>query len=161
MEAVRVELRADNQPQARSILAKALQECPSSGLLWSEAIFIEPRPARKSKSVDAIKRCEGDGRVVAAVARLFWSERNLDKARSWFERAVKLQPDIGDIWATYLKFELQHGTAEAQQRVEERCVSAEPHHGQVWCRVAKHPQHWRTSIRDVLRAVAEEVPGAV
>jgi hypothetical protein len=28
-----------------------------SGVLWAEAIQLEPRPQRKSKSIDALKRC--------------------------------------------------------------------------------------------------------
>ena len=159
MESIRMELRADNQSQARTIMAKALQDCPTSGLLWSEAIFMEPRPARKSKSVDAIKKCEGDGRVVTTVARLFWSERNIDKARSWFDRAVKLQPNLGDSWATYYKFLLQHGTAEQRDQLVQRCTNAEPHHGEVWARIAKEPTNWRRSTKELLALVAKEVVG--
>lgn len=29
----------------------------------------------------------------------------MDKARSWFSRAVLLDPDSGDFWALYYKFE--------------------------------------------------------
>ena len=50
-------------------MARALQECSSSGLLWAEAIFIEARPQRKTKSVDALKKCEHDAHVLLAVAR--------------------------------------------------------------------------------------------
>lgn len=44
------------------------------------------------------------------VCRLFWSERKLKKAREWFQRAVKIDPDLGDTWAYFYKFELIHGT---------------------------------------------------
>ena len=47
-----------------------MQECPASGTLWAEAIFMESRPQRKTKSVDALKRCEHDPHVLLAVARL-------------------------------------------------------------------------------------------
>ena len=47
-----------------------MQECPASGILWAEAIFMESRPQRKTKSVDALKRCEHDPHVLLAVARL-------------------------------------------------------------------------------------------
>ena len=50
-------------------MAKALQECPSSGLLWAESIFMESRPQRKTKSVDALKKCEHDPHVLLAVAK--------------------------------------------------------------------------------------------
>ena len=42
--------------------------------------------------------------------RLFWTERKISKAREWFQRAVKIEPDLGDTWASFYKFELQHGT---------------------------------------------------
>ena len=41
--------------------------------------------------------------------RLFWTERKISKAREWFIRAVKIDPDLGDSWACYYKFELQFG----------------------------------------------------
>ena len=41
-----------------------MQECPSSGILWAESIFLEPRPQRKTKSVDALKKCEHDPHVL-------------------------------------------------------------------------------------------------
>lgn len=34
----------------------------------------------------------------------------MTKAREWFQRAVKIEPDLGDTWAYFYKFELQHGT---------------------------------------------------
>lgn len=42
--------------------------------------------------------------------RLFWSERKITKAREWFHRTVKIDSDLGDAWALFYKFELQHGT---------------------------------------------------
>ena len=47
----------------------AMQDCPSSGLLWAEAIFMETRPQRKTKSVDALKKCEHDPHVLLAVSK--------------------------------------------------------------------------------------------
>lgn len=41
--------------------------------------------------------------------RLFWSERKITKSREWFTRAVKIEPDLGDSWAYFYKFELQYG----------------------------------------------------
>lgn len=114
-------------------------------------MFLEARPQRKTKSVDALKKCEHDPHVLLAVAkyesiftpfltnkpdsdfftvviwiqdcfailvpqllfvcvRLFWSERKITKSREWFLRTVKIEPDLGDAWALFYKFELQHGT---------------------------------------------------
>ena len=43
-------------------------------------------------------------------SRLFWSERKITKAREWFLRTVKIEPDLGDAWALFYKFEQQHGS---------------------------------------------------
>lgn len=59
---------------------------------------------------------------MAAVAMLFWADRKVDKARNWFNRSVTLDPDVGDHWAQYLRFEGQHGTPELVAEVVRRCV---------------------------------------
>ena len=51
------------------VCVTALQECPTAGILWADAIFMEPRPQRKSKSVDACKKCEHDAHVLLAVSK--------------------------------------------------------------------------------------------
>lgn len=73
------------------------------------AIWAEPRPTRKARSVDALKKSSDDPIIICTVARLFWAERKIDKARQWFSRAVVTNPDLGDSWAWWLKFERQHG----------------------------------------------------
>ena len=100
----------DRAKAADAVLAKALLELPDDGSIWAEAIVTAPRPTRKSKSVDALKRCDGDAQVNAAVARLFWLDRKVDKARAWFNRAATIDPDLqGDVWAAYYAFERKHG----------------------------------------------------
>ncbi|KAA8526399.1 hypothetical protein F0562_008398 [Nyssa sinensis] len=128
LAAVRAESRHGYKKEADILMAKALQECPNSGILWAASIEMVPRPQRKTKSMDALKKCDHDPHVIAAVAKLFWHDRKVDKARSWLNRAVTLAPDIGDFWALYYKFELQHGTEENQKDVLKRCIVAEPKH---------------------------------
>ena len=65
----------------------------------------------------------------------------MDKARSWFNRAVTLNPDIGDFWARFFRFECQLGTEAGQADVVARCAAAEPHHGEFWARVAKRVEN--------------------
>lgn len=38
---------------------------------------------------------------------MFESLDRVDKGREWTERAVLLDPDLGDIWAMYYTYELQ------------------------------------------------------
>lgn len=89
LQAIRVEIRAGNKKIAQNQIAKgkqtviilfllllvvliiiiALQECPTSGVLWAEAIEMEPTPQQKAKSVDALNRCDNDPHVIIAVAK--------------------------------------------------------------------------------------------
>ncbi|GJJ13502.1 hypothetical protein Clacol_007756 [Clathrus columnatus] len=156
-ESVGVEERSSGPAQAKVILSRGLQECPTSGILWSMAIWAEPRPTRKARSVDALKKSLDDPIIICTVARLFWAERKIDKARQWFSRAVATNPDLGDSWAWWLKFERQHGTPEQQQEVIEKCVQAEPHHSPVWQSVAKDMQNTGKNTKQLLELVAAKL----
>ncbi|CAN6351044.1 unnamed protein product [Urochloa humidicola] len=151
LAAIRAELRHGNKKEADALLAKALQECPTSGVLWAAAIEMVPRPQRKGKSSDAIKRCDHDPHVLATVAKLFWHDRKVDKARNWLNRAVTLAPDIGDFWALYYKFELQHGNVDTQKDVLNRCVAAEPKHGEKWQVITKAVENSHLPVEALLK----------
>ena len=43
-------------------------------------------------------------------SRLFWSERKITKTREWLHRTVKIDPDLGDAWAYFYRFEQLYGT---------------------------------------------------
>jgi len=116
-EAVHVEERSGGAGQAKAMLSRALQDCPTSGTLWALAIWAEPRPNRKTRSVDALKRANDHPIVICTIARMFWSERKVEKAREWFKRGTDMVmkdgiqgKDLGDIWGWWLKFEREHGT---------------------------------------------------
>ena len=157
LEAVRLERRAGNKKAAATLLAKALQQCRTAGILWAEAISMEARAQQKSKSSDALKACDNDPHVILAVSRLFWRERKEEKARSWCNRAVTLDPDLGDAWANYFAFESQHGTPEQQTEVLRRAVAADPHHGDEWTAVSKNPRNLRCSTDELVKRVAENM----
>jgi pre-mRNA-processing factor 6 len=157
VHAIRLERRSGNEKMAATLMAKALQECPNSGLLRAEAIRNASRTEQKSRCADAIKRCPDDPLVISAVASLFASERKYDKARKWFERAVALNPDIGDSWAQFYSFELTYGTAEHQQNIMVRCKKAEPRHGELWCRVAKDMKNRRKTTEELLHLVTKDL----
>lgn len=53
------------------------QECPTSGVLWAEEVGMAPRPKKKQRSIDAIKRCDNEPHVIVAVAQLFWNDRKV------------------------------------------------------------------------------------
>eukprot|EP00002_Diphylleia_rotans_P016713 TRINITY_DN3249_c0_g1_i5.p1 TRINITY_DN3249_c0_g1~~TRINITY_DN3249_c0_g1_i5.p1 ORF type:complete len:600 (-),score=148.57 TRINITY_DN3249_c0_g1_i5:241-2040(-) len=151
---IRIEVEAGNSKAAEALLARALQEYPSSGLLRAESILMAPRPQRKMRLVDALKKCENDPFVCLEVAKLFWSDRKLEKARSWFNRVVTINPDYGDAWANYFKFMVQFGTEDEQNEVIRRCKEAEPRHGEVWQKVSKADENWLMKTEQILKKVA-------
>ncbi|KAL1846059.1 U4/U6 x U5 tri-snRNP complex subunit Prp1 [Paecilomyces lecythidis] len=157
-ESVRVERRANNITQAKVLMAKALQEVPDSGLLWSESIwYLEPRTQRKPRSLEAIKKVDNDPVLFVTVARIFWGERRLEKAMTWFEKAIVANSDLGDAWAWYYKFLLQHGTEEKRADVLAKCVATEPKHGEVWQSVAKDPANAYKTTEEILKMVVERL----
>ncbi|KAF3045187.1 hypothetical protein E8E12_010484 [Didymella heteroderae] len=156
-EAVRLERRRGDIPAAQKVMAIALQECPTSGLLWAEKIMhLEPRTQRKPRALEAIKKVEKDPQLFVVVARIFWSERRLDKAATWFTKAVVLDPDYGDGWVWYYKFLEQHGTEEKKQEVLSKAAMAEPKHGEIWQGVNKDPKNARLGVEEVLKLAASK-----
>jgi len=169
----------NNNKPAGILMAKALQECPLSGLLLSEHIRYSPRVEQKSKSADAIQKIPDDPLVICAVANLFGNDRKAAKARKWFERAVVLDPDWGDSWGWYYAFELGMERelsavvssnvdvaskeeeevkvpAKKSEAVKERCIKADPKHGEIWCRIMKTMER-RLTVGEGLERVATEM----
>ena len=90
---------------------------------------------------------------------MIWCDPNkIHKCREWFNKTVKIDPDLGDAWAYFYKFELLNGTEDQQEEVKRRCVSVEPHHGENWCNVSKNIANWCLSIDQILVLVAKDLP---
>ena len=159
-ESVRVERRAQNVKQAETLMERALRDVPKAqqGALWSEKIWhLTARPQRKPRALEAIKEVDNDPALLVAVARIFWGERRLEKAQGWFEKALVRDADLGDSWAWYYKFLLEHGTPEKRAEVVAKCAGVEPRHGEVWQAVAKDPRNSRKSPEEILKLVAQEL----
>ena len=158
LEGVRMEMRAGQKELAQSMMARALQECEHSGRLWAEAIFMEQEHGRKTKIFDALKKCEHDPCVLLAGSKLVWAQSKSDKAvRRWFERTVKVEPDFGDAWAYYYKYEQIHGTKEQLEEVKKACIHAEPRHGELWQETTHDVKNWRKKTEDILELVAAKL----
>eukprot|EP00998_Keelungia_sp_KM082_P012526 NODE_887_length_1577_cov_65.731724_g876_i0.p1 GENE.NODE_887_length_1577_cov_65.731724_g876_i0~~NODE_887_length_1577_cov_65.731724_g876_i0.p1 ORF type:complete len:515 (-),score=153.13 NODE_887_length_1577_cov_65.731724_g876_i0:33-1508(-) len=159
IEMVRLEDRHGNGKLATMYMAQALQKNPASGEVWAEILEREPPVSRRQKSQLAIKTCDKDARVICAVAKLFWSERKFDKTRAWMNRAVALDSDNGDCWATFYRFEVQHGTEEQQEKLIKKVQEADPHHGVLWTKVSKSPEYCtvggcRLPVEEILKKAA-------
>ena len=160
LEAIRIERRAGNITQAKALMARALQQFPTSGSLWSENIwYLEDRTKRKPRSLDAIKIVDSDPSLFVTVARVFWGERKIDKAASWFERAIVLDPDLGDTWAWYWRFLGEYGTPEKKDEVLEKVRAQEPRHGEIWQGVRKDPANVGVGVEGILTKVVDVLGG--
>ena len=73
-------------------------------MIWALAVEQEKKRTRKAKIVDAMKKGENDPLIVLSIAKIFWREKKMDKARKWLERSLALDPTIGDTWAYYWTF---------------------------------------------------------
>lgn len=120
---------------------------------------MESRPAKKARSVDALKKCDTDPHVVLAVAQLFHQNRQIEKARVWYNRTVKLEPDFGDGWAALYQFEVEVGQQEQQQEVLKQALEADPHHGEKWISVSKDSRNFRLNTEQILRLTAAKFAG--
>ena len=160
-ESAAIELRAGSTAQAKSMLSRGLQACPQSGLLWSESIWLEPKPARKTRSADALRRSGDNAMVICTVARVFWSEGKYPQARSWFEKMVAADRDWGDGWAWWYAFEQQQAAKSGDRTVCEQLLrkvaQVEPRHGALWQAARKRPGHHRMTYEEVLQQVAAQL----
>lgn len=155
VEAVRIERRAGQINAAKQLCSRSLQQFGNSGLLWTELIDMETKPADKaSRFSDAFKQCDTDPTLIAAGARIFADTRKLKNAREWFERAVKTNDTVGDVWASYYKFELHHGNDEQRNSVIRRCVEAAPRYGEKWTSISKDPENFELTTEEILKRVA-------
>lgn len=118
---------------------------------------MEDRAGRKTKSTDALRKSSNDPRVIVVVGRMFWQERSIVKARTWLEKAVAVNPDLGDAWGWLYKFEEQHGTQETRDKVISRCTIAEPHHGPVWQATLKAPENASKTTEEILKLTASKL----
>ncbi|ETV67828.1 hypothetical protein H257_16064 [Aphanomyces astaci] len=158
LEAIRLEARHHNDKGQENLMAKALQECPDAGILLAESIDIAPRTQQRRVSLTALKKKDNDPAVCLSVSKLFWNERKYSKARKWLERTVQLNPDFGDGWAYYYAFELKHGNELQREDILNRCIKAEPRHGDLWCSISKQTLNRKKKVGDVLKLVVASLP---
>ncbi|KAJ1020082.1 hypothetical protein NDA16_004362 [Ustilago loliicola] len=155
-ESILIEHRSSS-PQTRTMLARALQTIPTSGLLWSLAIWFEPRPGRKTKMTDALKKTSDNSFVLSTVAQQFALESKPSQARKWFARSTHADSDNGDAWSLWYRFEQEHGDQTSRKVVRDAVEKAKPKHGLVWPSIAKDPQNKTLGVVQVLEKVAEKI----
>ena len=82
-ESIQLEIISENTKIAQSLCSQALQKFPLSGKIWALQISLEPIASRKSKASDALKKIEDSPWIFLEVAKLFWQEKKIEKARKF------------------------------------------------------------------------------
>ena len=142
-------------------LSRALQACPTSGLLWTCAISAEPPITRHPKCLDALKKCPNDGLVVAAVAKFFWLEKKqIDKARKWFLNASTMGPRLGQVWVDFLSFEASQGddnlfNTDHVVGLIKALDQTTVNHGIEWNMFRKSIANWKKSLFELIYEFAQ------
>lgn len=152
-----LEIDSGNEDQARKLAAQALQQCPSSGLIWSLQIRLTPYLRRKTQIMESIRRLETSesitpslsaplesssslSYVLTAAAKFFWMDGKLARVQSWMDRAIKSDPNNGDSWLWLYKYTLDKGNQTDLQKIETQFMEAAPKAGYIWSQRLRHAQ---------------------
>lgn len=95
---IRLERRSGNEKLAENLMAKALQACPKANVLWAEELLTCDKYKQNSRAKMALDACPDDPLVLVAVARLFERLGRTRSAQKRLERALALNPKLGDAW---------------------------------------------------------------
>jgi pre-mRNA-processing factor 6 len=147
-ERIKLEQRSKNSQQAQVLMARAIQECPTSGLLWSENVWMQSPIQRRTRILDAVKACENDAFVLTTVGRDFWMAGK-PKALTWLERATRADPDNGDSWLWLVKYLEERGSQEERQKKIDDFEKAEPCHGLIWPVAVKNVENFGKTRKQI------------
>lgn len=102
---------SENQSSSNSliILNNAIKNNPNSDLLFSYTIDLE-KSNKHAKIEEALSKFENSALIMLACAKVFMNDKNFEKARKWFELALKTDKNNGDIWLQFYKFESLYGS---------------------------------------------------
>jgi predicted Zn-dependent protease len=86
----------------------------------------------------------------------------VEKAKRWFNRAVTFAPDVGDIWAWFYRFLLEHGTESDREEIKRKCAQANPTHGEYWRYISRSRENQKKSTEERLELTSSllQSPGA-
>ena len=156
-QVIKMEQRSGQPPKViKSMLSEAIRECPKNGDLLGMMVEIEPKSGRIRAARTALESCEYEIEPMNVLARIFWLEMKKEKAVTWFERSLLVNPLNGDTWAFYYLFLEENGEEVQKKEVLSRCTQAEPREGRMWREVSDKPTNWRLPTEHILNQVLEE-----
>jgi pre-mRNA-processing factor 6 len=133
---------------ANVLLAKAQKEFPESGLIWSLAIDIE-KLNKHAVAAEALNKCERDDKVMISVARMYANDQLFDKARKWYENAIRINPTNGDILIHYYNLE-KYLDENNSEDILKRCREANPTSGFIWKTISKNIENAKLKTDEII-----------
>lgn len=137
LHAAKVRMEWENRALALKLMARALQQVPQSGLLWSLNIELAQEDEKRGVYAMALKTTREDPQAVVAIALDMWKRGEVAKAKIFFESCLKKRPDYGDLYVEYYAYLLQNGDLQDMKKVEKEFLRTDPRHGPRWCAITK------------------------
>lgn len=98
---VQLERSQQNVDQANLLIERALRLLPESPVIWSEKLkSLAGRKSSTKKIIfkDALTKTKNNYLILLHIALSFYEEGQYKVAMKWLQRAIKAQPQYGDIW---------------------------------------------------------------
>ncbi|EGW32610.1 Pre-mRNA splicing factor prp1 [Spathaspora passalidarum NRRL Y-27907] len=110
---VQFEIRQQDMIAARQLANKALKLFPNSPSVWMVYLSLIPKMShRKTSFLDAMKKTENSPIILLGVGVFFWVDGNHQKAKAWFDRALKADRKNGDIWGWSYNYLQKYGSED-------------------------------------------------
>lgn len=157
---IELESRAQNYSNADQLCSKALKLFPHSPLIWKQRLkLIKKASFRRNAFLDALKSTNNSPIILMNIGVFFWVENKLNKAKTWFERALNADKTNGDCWCWLYNFISTYGTedekhdflSEFEQQFENIVE------GQVWNLERKQLSMLDKSAKEILESVCEKL----
>lgn len=145
---------------ARQLCNKALKKFNSSPDIWLVYLsLISKLSQRKNAFLDALKATNNSPTILLHIGIFFWLDGKTTKAKSWFDRAVDIEKEDGDIWGWLNNFYSKHGTTEEMNQfmLEFNLHSDHINKGKVWISISKAVANLDKSPEELLNLVSNEL----
>ncbi|TID28363.1 hypothetical protein CANINC_002541 [Pichia inconspicua] len=134
---IKLEITADNKPQAQRLLSKAISLIPDSPILWCDNIKLATKQQLRTTYALALKRTNDNPIVILTIAKDLWKGGKIDKAHQFFKAGLDKDPAYGDLYIYYYAFLLNYGSREDMESIENRMSRNMPLHGHKWERILR------------------------
>ena len=156
-----VEVENANQAGWRSIMIRALKECPSSGLLHYHAIMHEPKSTRLSKAGEYLKKLPHNPWILFAYAQCYEADMKLENALKWYQNTIenntKMSLGIADFYLYFYAFLVRNSKTDLANEVKNEFLQSACVYGSLWIKHRKDPQNWLLSTEEIFIQATNEL----